>query len=368
MKKFDTDRQIIVNIESRTVFRIVGVTVAAILALLFIRNIAQPLTLIFISFFLALALNPAVSKIASKLPSKSRIKATGAAYILVVAFLVAFISFVVPPLVRQTVDFIQEVPGTIQNTKNNNESINEFIDRYELNDQVNRFTSDFGSRFDDIGKPVLSTAGAIGSAVANTIIVLVLTFMMLVEGHRWLNLFWAIQPPSKRKQRQDIVYRMYKVVTNYVNGQVIVASLGGFFASIALFIFSQIFNASVNPIALGGIIALFALLPMIGTILGSVIVVLACLLVSVPLAIAAGIFFIVYQQIENVTIQPYIQSRGNNLTPLTVLVAALLGVGFGGLLGALIAIPVAGCTKILIEEYYASRLKSAPRSLVEPKD
>lgn len=359
MKK-PADRPIIINIESATVVRVLAIVVVTLLAFTFVRNIIQPLTLIFISFFLAMALNPAVSKIAHKLPSKSRVKATGAAYILVVLFLVAFISFVVPPLVKQTADFVQEVPDTIQNYKSNNSSVNQFVDRYDLHDQVDRFTKDFSSRFGDIGKPVLSTAGAIGSFVANTIVVLVLTFMMLVEGPMWLNRLWAIHPAGTRNKRKDIAQRMYKVVTNYVNGQVLVAAIGGGFASIMIFILSQIFDAPVNAIALGGIIALFALLPMVGTILGSVIVVLACLLVSAPLALAVAIYFIIYQQIENVTIQPYIQSRGNNLTPLTVLVAALLGVGFGGILGAFVAIPAAGCIKILIEEYFLSRRKPDP--------
>ncbi len=346
------DKQITINIESKTVIRILVLSIACLIALKFIEHIIQPLTLIFVSFFLALALNPAVSKIATMLRSKSRVGATGVAYVLVLSVLIAFIAFVVPPLVKQTVDFIQEVPSTIQDYKNENSPINDFVTRYNLDEQIDRFTADFSSRFGDIGKPILSTAGAIGTAVASTIVVLVLTFMMLVEGPQWLKRFWGIQPATKRAHRKEIAQRMYKVVTNYVNGQVLIAALGGLFASIVIFILSQIFNAPVNAIALGGIIALFALLPLIGTILGSVIVVLACLLVSAPLALAVAIYFIIYQQIENVTIQPYIQSRGNGLTPLLVFVSALLGIGLGGILGAIVAIPLAGCIKILVEEHF----------------
>lgn len=166
----------------------------------------------------------------------------------------------------------------------------------------------------------------------------------------------SLLPPGKREHRRKLARKMYRVVVSYVNGQAIIAALGGTFAAVALYIFSQIFNAPVNAIALGGIVGLFALLPLIGTTIGAVIVVLASLLVSAPLAIAAAIYFIVYQQIENVTIQPYIQSKSNNLTPLTVFASALLGVGFGGLLGAIIAIPTAGCIKILVEDHYADRL------------
>ncbi len=357
-----TDKQIVINIDSVTVIRVLALVVATLLVLGFVRNVAQPLVLIFVSFFLSLALNPAVSKIATKLKSKSRVRATGVAYILVLAFLAGFVAFVIPPLVKQTVDFIQEVPSSIQDFRDQDSPLNDFVNKYGLDEQVDHFTADFGNRFGDIGGPVLSTAGVIGSTVVSTITVLVLTFMMLVEGPAWLNRFWAVQAASKREHRQKLALRMYRVVTNYVNGQVIIAALGGLFASIAIFILSQIFDAPVNAIALGGIIALFALLPLIGTILGATIVTLACLLVSAPLALAVALYFLVYQQIENVTIQPYIQARGNNLTPLMVFVAALLGVGFGGILGAFVAIPLAGCMKILVEDHYARRLESVKNS------
>ncbi len=354
MSKQDKSR-IVVTVESRTVVRILLLGVATLLALKFVQNISHVLILIFISFFLAMALNPAVAWIARKLPSRSRVMATGAAYVLVVAFLVGFIALVVPPLVKQTSDFIKEVPSTIREFQRDDSSVQRFVAKYELKDEIDQFSSDFGNKFKDVGGPVLSTAGVIGSTVVNTITVLVLTFMMLVEGPSWLQRVLNLVPFAKRAHRKKTAYQMYRVVVGYVNGQAIIALLGGTFAAIALFIFGQIFDASVNAIALGGIISLFALLPLIGTIIGAAIVVLACALVSVPLAIAAVIYFIVYQQIENVTIQPYIQSRSNGLTALSVFVAALLGVGFGGILGAIVAIPVAGCVKILLDDYLENR-------------
>jgi predicted PurR-regulated permease PerM len=171
----------------------------------------------------------------------------------------------------------------------------------------------------------------------------------------WLERILSIMPEEKREHRRRLARKMYRVVVGYVNGQVFVAVLGGIFATIALFIMSQIFNAPINPIALGGIIGLFSLLPLIGSFIGATIVVLACLLVSPPLALAAIAYFIVYQQIENVTIQPIIQAKTNDLTPLIVFVAALLGVGFGGFLGAFLAIPTAGCIKVLIEDHFQSK-------------
>jgi predicted PurR-regulated permease PerM len=67
------------------------------------------------------------------------------------------------------------------------------------------------------------------------------------------------------------------------------------------------------------------------------------------------VFFVLYQQIENISLQPYIQSKYNELSPLLVFAAALLGIGFGGLLGGLIAIPAAGCAKLLLLDYLDRR-------------
>lgn len=355
MNKQKNPDHIYVTVDTLTIVRVLGLVFAAIVAFILLEKIIQPLILVIVSFFLALALNPAVSSIAKQLPSRSRAAATAVAYVLVISVIVAFFSFVFPPLVKQTIDFVQSVPETVQNLKNDDTTLSRLVYKYHIDEEIDELTNDFGSRFSDLGKPALATAGKIGTTLISIVTVLVLTFMMLVEGPRWVNRYFAAINSRHREHHKKLALRMYRVVVGFVNGQVVIAMLGGVFASIALFICSQIFDVSINAIALGGIIALFALMPMIGTIIGAVIVVLACLLVSFPLAIAMTAYFIVYQQIENATIQPYIQSRNNTLSPLLVFIAAVLGVGLGGILGAILAIPIAGCIKVLIDDYFQQK-------------
>lgn len=347
-----------ITVSSITMIKAIAIVIGSLIFLSIIKTIAPALLLLFISFLLALTLNPTVSFISKKLKNKSRIQATGIAYILVITFLVSFSLLVFPPLIKQSVDFVKEVPSTLQNAQSESSSTGRFISRYNLQDDIDQFASDFADKFKDSGKPILDTAGAVLTAVASTIVVLVLTFMMLVEGPRWIEKFFAIQPKQKREKYKVTAHRMYKTVTSYVNGQVLIAFIDGFFALIAILILSTIFGVDVNYIALAGIITLFALLPLIGTTIGAVIVVISTLFVSTPLAISLIIFFIVYQQIENVTIQPYIQSRNNNLTPLIVFSSAIIGATLAGILGAFIAIPTAACIKILLEEHYKNRIES----------
>ena len=171
----------------------------------------------------------------------------------------------------------------------------------------------------------------------------------------WLGKILRLQQPKHRAHRKELALQMYRVITNYVNGQLLIATIAAGFALVGMLIASTVFNVSINAIGLAGIIALTGLIPMIGNTLGAAIVVLVCALSSFPLALTMAIFFLVYQQIENVTIQPYIQSRKNELTPLLVFIAALFGIGLGGLIGGFVAIPLAACIRILANDYYQNR-------------
>lgn len=344
-------KEITVTLTNQTIVRAIIIIVITLLGINFIDNLTRPLTLIFVSFFLALALNPAVSWITHRLKSKSRTRATGVAYLAVLSLLVSFLALIVPPLIDQSAKFINDLPDTVSGLQTQDSATGRFVRKYDLNNQIQKFGNDLGGQLSNVRKPLLSSASRVGGSIISVITVLVLTFMMLVEGPSWLEKIWALQPDSKRAHRKLLAQKMYKVVTGYVNGQLLIAVIAGSFALVALLIASTVFSAPVNAVALAGIITLTGLIPMIGNVLGSLVVVSVCLFSSTGLAITMGVFFLVYQQIENVTIQPHIHSKTNNLTPLLVFVAALLGIGFGGILGGLVAIPVAGCLKIVLEDY-----------------
>lgn len=345
------------TVSNRTIVRIIFFVAASILALQILRNMVHPLTLIFVSFFLAMALNPVVHKLSTMLKSKSRVRATAIAYSVVVTILIGFISLVLPPLVSQTSDFISDIPATLRDLETQDGFVGDLVRRYELEEQVTDFANSISENIGSYSDDAINLANRVVSNLISIITVLVLTFMMLIEGPRWLRAFWRQYPKERRKHAQEISGKMYRVVTAYVNGQVLVAGIGSVFAIVALFIASNVFGVSseINPIALGGIVFLCSLIPTVGVFLAALLVFLFSLFASFPLAITMLIYFIVYQQIENVSIQPIIQSKGTELSPMIIFVSAILGIGFGGVLGAFIAIPVAGCAKVLIDDYLARR-------------
>ena len=269
------------------------------------------------------------------------------AYLSVIIVLSLFLSFVIPPLVRQTRNFIGNVPDTIQNFQNQDSKLARAAKRYHLDEKLTQGARDFASHYSNFGSTVLDTGKRVGEAVASLLAVLVMTFMMLVEGPRWLELFWGVMPQRNRQRHKRIAHKMYRGVSGFVNGQVILAVIAGIFAFIALEVASRVVNASINTVALAGIVSVFGLIPLFGNPLAAILVIVSCLISSVSLGIVMLVYFVIYFFIENHTFQPYIQSRLNDLSALTVFVAAILGVGFGGLLGAIIAIPTASAVKIL---------------------
>ncbi len=329
--------------------------VAAILAFHFLGRITHILTLIFVAFFLALALNPVVSSVSRRLHIKSRVRATAVAYLVVIAFLITFFSLVIPPLVRQTRDFIRDVPATVENFQQQDSSLARTARRYHIDEKLTQAARNLTSHYGNFGSAILDTGKRILETVVSFFAVLVLTFMMLVEGPMWLKLYLGTLPDKRRARQNLILRRMYKAVSGFVNGQVILAAVAGIFAFMALEIASRVMGVSINPLALAGIVAVFGIIPLFGNPIAATVVVLVSLLSSVSLALVMAIYFVIYFFVENHTFQPYLQSKLNELTALMVFIAALIGVGFGGILGAIIAIPAASAVKILLEDHFERR-------------
>lgn len=338
-----------ITISNRTIFRVVVVLGLAVFSARFFLALTKPLTLVLIAFFLAMALNPAVSWVSKHLKRQNRTLATAISFISVILVLVTFFSFVIPPLVSQVADFVTEVPASVQNLKSQDSPVGRAIQRYDLDQQIDEFSSNFESMVEP--EPILNTGRKIGEVIVSTFAVLAMTFMMLNEGPAWVKRILSLVPSKQRKHREMLLGKMYRMVTGYVNGQLIVSTIAATLLLVVLLIVSSLLDVTVNAVALAGIMAIFGLIPMIGNPIGAVIVVGACLLSSFNLAVIVGVYFLIYSQIENVTLQPYVQSKQNELTPLTVFISALIGISYGGIVGALFAIPVAGCIRIFLIDW-----------------
>jgi len=338
--------EVALTISARTVVKVVLLIIGTILLLAALQRAAHALVLISTAIFLALALNAPVSAVARRIPGRwrgSRTLATSVSFIVVVAVLAAFLASLIPPVVKQTQSLIDSAPQIVRDVRDQNTELGRFVARYNLEQQIDNLSDQLSQRLKNSSGTAVSTVGKVGSSAFAVLTILVLTFMMLIEGPKWIALAIELTPQQKREHTRATLQAMYKVIKGYVNGQVLLAAIAALMLLPGLFIFDVSY-----PIALMGIVFICGLIPMVGHTIGAAIVTFMALFTSPLSALGILAYYILYQQIENYLIQPRLQANTTNMSPLLVFASLVIGVSFGGLFGGIVAIPVAGCLRILV--------------------
>lgn len=324
------------------------------------------LIIIGVSIFLALALKPLVRKVNGFFTrhfgkdKKHQTLSAVFAYLIVVLVIGAIIAIVGPVVVNETAKFVQHFPETFEKSFGGWDGINSFgnsIGIQNLQGEVtNALTGISNNLLGLLGNNLMSSVTGVADIVMKIVLVIVLTFLFLLEGPDMMEVLWQSMGSRKEdKERtnviRNVVTRMANVVSTYVSRQVLIAVIDGCATMIIVFILSLILGFSPSlAIPMGMTTMLFYLIPMFGQFIGGTLVTIL-LFFSSPLA--AGIFaiiYIVYSQVENNVISPKIQGNALKLQPVVILCAVVIGMYMFGLLGAIIAIPIAGCIRVLIEE------------------
>jgi predicted PurR-regulated permease PerM len=264
----------------------------------------------------------------------------------------------VPPLVNQGNNLIQNLPDyahDAQDFTQKNATLRKLEKDYnitaKLQEQAQKLPDKIGS--------AAGVLGDIGLGLVNSLFavftILVLTAFLLGSGHIWVERFLELRPPEEAARIRVALEHMARTVGGYVGGILAQATVAGVSAFIVLTILGVPFAAAL------AIIVFFAdLIPLVGATLGAIVVAIVTLFTDFPTAtIIWAIFSIVYQQLENTLIQPQIQKRAVNVHPFVVLVAVLFGSTLLGVLGALVAIPVAASLQIAVREWWDYRHEKA---------
>ena len=319
---------------------------------------------------MAIALNGPVNRLAKIFPGNSRFAGTAIAFIIVVAMLGAFIFLVVPPIVQQSARFIDSVPGLIDSAAVQWDGLNSLVLKYHLEDQVDNAIASIKANSTgwaaNLGSNFVSGIGSVLGLMGSIFLTLVLSFLMLLEGPMWLKRLWGVYNDQDRMEyHRQLLGKMHRVVTGYVTGQLTVSAIGAAFAGLTVFILHFIFPAIPASLALPSVAIAFtmSLIPMFGATIGGVLIALLLAMNDMTAGIIFGVYFIIYQQIENNFISPTIQAKTVELSALAILVAVTIGLYVFGIAGGIISIPIAGCVKVLVEDYLerarATRSKSA---------
>jgi predicted PurR-regulated permease PerM len=305
-----------------------------------LRNAASILVLIFIAMFLAIGLNPAITRLRSwGLP---RGLAVAVMALAVVLLLCGGVFALIPPLVTQTGQLVENVPGFIASLQRN-EAIRELVQRYDILTKV-QSALDAGTVTDALGG-VVGGAKLLFGTIFNVLTVIVLVIYFMAAFDRIKEGAYALVPRSRRHRVRLLTDEILSKVGAYMVGAIAIAVLAG----LSTWVLAVVVGLAY-PFALAVVVAVCDLIPQIGATLGAIIVSLVGLATSLTTGIVCIVFFIVYQQVENYLIYPNVMRRSVKVSDVAAVTAALLGVALFGVLGALIAIPVVAAIQLIIRE------------------
>jgi predicted PurR-regulated permease PerM len=305
-----------------------------------IRNAASILLLIFIALFLAIGLNPAVTRLrAWGLP---RAAAVAIVALSVVALLAGGLIALIPPLVTQTTQLVQNVPDVIQSLQRN-QTVNDLVQRYHIIDKV-QSALDAGTVGNALGG-VVGGAKLVFGTVFNVLTVIVLTIYFMASFDRLREGAYSLVPATRRNRVRLLTDEILGKVGAYMVGALAIAIVAGF----STWVLALIVHLAY-PFALAVVVAVCDLIPQIGATLGAIIVSLVGFASSITTGIVCIAFFIVYQQVENYLIYPTVMRRSVKVSDVAAVVAALLGVGLFGVIGALVAIPMVAAIQLILRE------------------
>jgi predicted PurR-regulated permease PerM len=331
----------------RSVLRSVLVVVAVVLVLYLIYLLRRPLTWIFIAAFIAIALSGPVAFLSRHM---RRGFAVALVYLGLIFVPLGLLGALLPPIITQANKLVDNLPHYARDVSDfvaRNDTLRQFQQDYDLTGKLEQQAGKLPSKIGDAAG-VLSDIGlGIVNSVFALVSILILSIFLLGAGPRWLDRWARRHEPEREEWWRRLFARIANAVGNYVAGALLQATVAGLTSWIVLVILGVPYAL---PLAV--VVFLLDLVPLVGATLGAVIVAIVTVFSDFPVdTIVWVIWAIVYQQVENTVIQPRIQARAVQLEPLIVLISVLFGSTLFGVLGALLAIPVAATIQIAIREY-----------------
>jgi predicted PurR-regulated permease PerM len=339
---------------AREVVRIVLIVVAVAICLYLIYQVRKPLLWLLIAIFLAAALSPPVSWLSQWM---RRGFAVTIVYIALLGVPILLIALIVPTIITEGTKFADNVPQYSRDVTNfveDNPRLREINKDYDITSKLEEEAKKLPDRLGGAATTLRDVGLGIVNSLFALITILVLTAFLLANGRTWTDRMIATRPPEQRERLRRSLDRMGAAVGGYVAGALTIALIAGVATYIVLLILGVPFRAPLAVIA-----GLFSLIPLVGATIAAVLIGIVTLFENFPTAtIIWAIWAIVYQQFENHVIQPQIQKRTVHVHPFITIVSVLFGATLLGVLGALVAIPVAASIQILFREYVDMRTMS----------
>jgi predicted PurR-regulated permease PerM len=349
---------------AREVIRIVLIVVAVAICLYLLYQVRRPLMWLLIAVFLAAALSAPVNVLARRMRRGFAVSLVFLGLLGIPALLMALL---VPPVITEGTDFAENVPRYARDVTEfvqDNRRLREINRDYDITSRLEQEAEKLPDRLGGAAGTLRDVGLGIVNSLFALITILVLTAFLLANGRAWVDRALNTRPQDQRERLRRSLDRMASAVSGYVAGALTIALIAGVATYIVLLILGVPFRGPLAVIA-----GLFSLIPLVGATIAAVLIAIVTLFENFPTAtIVWVIWAIVYQQFENHVIQPQVQKRTVHVHPFVTIVAVLFGATLLGVLGALVAIPVAASIQILIREWVDVRTMRIKPLPAEPSD
>jgi predicted PurR-regulated permease PerM len=329
---------------ARTVL-VVVIIAAAIYVTWLLRDVVL---LAILAVFVAVALSAPVAFV-ERVTHAPRALAIFLVYLGVVGIIVLVGLVVVPPLVSEIEEFIRQVPSYVRDLRDN-PTLQHWDQEYglvaKLEGEANKLPSMLGGAVSELESVTIGAAERIAESIA----ILAVAFLLLLDGPRLMRLIRSQLTPERAERFARITTQAARAIGGYVAGAFAVAALAGLAAFLAMTVLGIPFAI---PLAVQ--MAFFALIPLVGSAIGAIVIALVAAFEGPTTAIAFLVYFIVYQQVETHVLGPFVYKRTVQLRPVLVILSVFAGASLLGILGALLAIPAAATIQIVVQEIWRIR-------------
>ena len=320
-----------------------------VIAVWFIRSVPRTLSSLALAALLALALNPLVEALKTRTGWHRR-TAAGVVLVATALLIAVVVALITVPTIREVRDFNKQIPQTVKDL-GRLPVVGPRLREANASDKVQKWLNDVPKNLSANSKPIENAAGAVADGVAAALFTILLAITIVLDGEFLVGNVRRLVPARRRADADRMGRLVYEVVGRYIAGTLLVAALAGVV---------MLTGALVLAVPLAPLIAVWVAItnpiPQIGGFLGGAVFVLLAVTQGAGVGLIALAIFLVYQQLENHVLQPLIIGRAVRLSPPATMVAALVGVAAGGLVGGLFAIPLLGATKAI---YLSTRFPSA---------
>lgn len=328
-----------------------GLALGALVAYQLVQSalrISGILILVLLALFIAISLEPVVTWLIRR-----GLRRAWSVLVLALAVLAAlggFVALVIPPLSTEISALSKAIPSWLQQLHDHQSTLGRLEDRYHLIDKVKQQLS--GGNATTVLNGVLGAGQLLLSTLTDLVVVVTLTVYFLA-GLPTIKAFgYRFVPLTRRARVEGLVEEVVVRTGRFMLANILTSGIAG----LATFFWLEAWRVPY-PAVLGIFVALMDLVPVVGSTIGGVVVALVALVVSLPVALATAAFYIVFRLAEDYLIMPRAMKYAVEVHPVVTVLAVLIGAALLGIVGALVAVPVAVALGLVLDEVVFPRLE-----------